>query len=185
MDLEGHAPDSKSSSKWRAFRDDVQSVLKAFDGAKEWPDVIKCLNKLAKALDNKKYEKFVTIPEKLTLCKRLAQCLNPSLPAGVHQKALEVCSTAGLEFHGHLMWVAAVNVHSRLLEHCLRCRWFFGLSLKELGVLGIHVPPAPLQEQRLFFRTTVDSRKIWNFTAGVPRVWSNKLQKSASWVHPL
>jgi hypothetical protein len=30
------------------------------------------------------------IPEKLTISKRLAQCLNPALPAGVHQKTLEV-----------------------------------------------------------------------------------------------
>lgn len=31
-----------------------------------------------------------TIPEKALLSKRLSQCLNPSLPSGVHQKALEV-----------------------------------------------------------------------------------------------
>lgn len=31
-----------------------------------------------------------TIPAKATLSKRLSQCLNPTLPSGVHQKALEV-----------------------------------------------------------------------------------------------
>lgn len=30
------------------------------------------------------------VPHKLLVAKRLSQCLNPSLPSGVHQKALEV-----------------------------------------------------------------------------------------------
>lgn len=30
------------------------------------------------------------VPHKVLVSKRLAQCLNPSLPSGVHQKALEV-----------------------------------------------------------------------------------------------
>lgn len=30
------------------------------------------------------------VPHKVVVAKRLAQCMNPSLPAGVHQKALEV-----------------------------------------------------------------------------------------------
>lgn len=30
------------------------------------------------------------MPHKVVVAKRLAQCMNPSLPAGVHQKALEV-----------------------------------------------------------------------------------------------
>ena len=30
------------------------------------------------------------VPHKVLISKRLAQCLNPSLPSGVHQKALEV-----------------------------------------------------------------------------------------------
>lgn len=33
-----------------------------------------------------------TIPSKAIVAKRLSQCLNPSLPSGVHQKALEVYS---------------------------------------------------------------------------------------------
>ena len=33
---------------------------------------------------------MTTIPSKATVAKRLSQCLNPSLPSGVHQKALEV-----------------------------------------------------------------------------------------------
>lgn len=33
---------------------------------------------------------FKEIPRKLVVSKRLAQCLNPALPTGVHQRALDV-----------------------------------------------------------------------------------------------
>jgi len=36
------------------------------------------------------YTQFKEIPRKLIVAKRLAQCLNPALPTGVHQRALEV-----------------------------------------------------------------------------------------------
>ncbi|KAF9581925.1 hypothetical protein BGW38_000888, partial [Lunasporangiospora selenospora] len=36
------------------------------------------------------YPQFTVIPRSLTVAKRLAQCLNPALPAGVHGKTLDV-----------------------------------------------------------------------------------------------
>eukprot|EP00667_Euglena_gracilis_P000136 EG_transcript_136 len=90
MDLEEQSIDPKLLSKWKAFRDEVQTVLKAFDAAREWPDVMKCIQRLQKALEHKKYERFEAVPEKLTLCKRLAQCLNPTLPPGIHLTTLDV-----------------------------------------------------------------------------------------------
>lgn len=45
---------------------------------------------------------FKEIPRKLIVAKRLAQCLNPALPAGVHQRALDVYS--------HLLAVLGVRV---------------------------------------------------------------------------
>lgn len=35
---------------------------------------------------------FKEIPRKLVVAKRLSQCLNPALPTGVHQRALDVYS---------------------------------------------------------------------------------------------
>ena len=35
------------------------------------------------------YSKFVVIPRKLMIGKRLSQCMHPALPSGVHLKALE------------------------------------------------------------------------------------------------
>ncbi|CAF4977890.1 unnamed protein product [Rotaria sp. Silwood1] len=39
------------------------------------------------------YKQFHSIPKRITLSKRLAQCLHPALPSGVHLKALEVYET--------------------------------------------------------------------------------------------
>lgn len=36
------------------------------------------------------YMQFKEIPKKLIVAKRLSQCLNPALPTGVHQRALDV-----------------------------------------------------------------------------------------------
>ncbi len=38
------------------------------------------------------YIQFKEIPRKVIVAKRLAQCLNPALPTGVHQRALDVYS---------------------------------------------------------------------------------------------
>ena len=38
------------------------------------------------------YMQFKEIPRKVIVGKRLAQCLNPALPTGVHQRALDVYS---------------------------------------------------------------------------------------------
>jgi hypothetical protein len=38
------------------------------------------------------YMQFKEIPRKLLVAKRLSQCLNPALPNGVHQRALDVYS---------------------------------------------------------------------------------------------
>ena len=35
------------------------------------------------------HTKFPVVPRKLTIGKRLAQCMHPNLPSGVHLKALE------------------------------------------------------------------------------------------------
>ena len=36
------------------------------------------------------FPKYAFIPKRVSVCKRLAQCLHPALPSGVHLKALEV-----------------------------------------------------------------------------------------------
>ncbi|GJN77711.1 hypothetical protein PLIIFM63780_001204 [Purpureocillium lilacinum] len=75
---------------YRRYASGVEKALSLFETAlEEWADYISFLNRLLKALQARP-SSVTAIPLKATVAKRLSQCLNPSLPSGVHQKALEV-----------------------------------------------------------------------------------------------
>ncbi|XP_053143077.1 protein dopey-1 isoform X2 [Hemicordylus capensis] len=76
-----------SDSKYRNYVAAVDKALKSFEYSSEWADLISSLGKLNKVLQNN--AKYQVVPKKLTIGKRLAQCLHPALPGGVHRKALE------------------------------------------------------------------------------------------------
>ncbi|KAF7692896.1 hypothetical protein HF521_010506 [Silurus meridionalis] len=76
-----------SDSKYRNYVAAVDKALKNFEYSSEWADLISALGKLNKVLQNN--AKYQVVPKKLTIGKRLAQCLHPALPSGVHRKALE------------------------------------------------------------------------------------------------
>ncbi|RDA87355.1 hypothetical protein CP532_2643 [Ophiocordyceps camponoti-leonardi (nom. inval.)] len=75
---------------YRKYVASVEKVLSQFETAlEEWADYISFLNRLLKSLQVRP-SSVAAIPAKATVAKRLSQCLNPALPSGVHQKALEV-----------------------------------------------------------------------------------------------
>lgn len=76
-----------TDSKFRNYVSSVEKALKNFESSTEWADLIASLNKLKKVFTSTKY---TFIPKRVSVCKRLAQCLHPALPSGVHLKALEV-----------------------------------------------------------------------------------------------
>ncbi|KAM5256860.1 protein DOP1A isoform 2-T2 [Ctenodactylus gundi] len=76
-----------SDSKYRNYVAAIDKALKNFEYSSEWADLISALGKLNKVLQNN--TKYQVVPKKLTIGKRLAQCLHPALPGGVHRKALE------------------------------------------------------------------------------------------------
>ncbi|KAK5056559.1 hypothetical protein LTR84_012090 [Exophiala bonariae] len=79
------ATDSKAVRRYHAG---VERALGLFDASNEWADYIAFLSRLAKSLQASPPD--TDVPFKPTLAKYLALCLKPSLPAGVHQKCLEV-----------------------------------------------------------------------------------------------
>ncbi|KAJ5612987.1 hypothetical protein N7510_006181 [Penicillium lagena] len=80
----------KKDKNYRRYASSVERALSLFDNAlQEWADYISFLSRLLKALQAHPPDQ-PTVPHKVVVAKRLAQCMNPSLPAGVHQKALEV-----------------------------------------------------------------------------------------------
>ncbi|KIW02889.1 uncharacterized protein PV09_05939 [Verruconis gallopava] len=77
---------------YRRYALAVERALSSFDTAQqEWADYISFLNRLLKALQANPPNNHA-IPQAHLIATRLAQCLKPSLPSGVHQKALEVYS---------------------------------------------------------------------------------------------
>ncbi|KAH7907786.1 Dopey, N-terminal-domain-containing protein, partial [Hygrophoropsis aurantiaca] len=77
-----------SDPKFKKYMQQVEKCLNAFDNVHEWADCIAFLKQLLKTFQS--YPQFKEIPHKLVVAKRLAQCLNPALPTGVHQRALDV-----------------------------------------------------------------------------------------------
>ncbi|KIJ53578.1 hypothetical protein M422DRAFT_73885 [Sphaerobolus stellatus SS14] len=74
--------------KFKKYAAQVDKCLQTFDNVQEWADFIAFLTKLLKTFQS--FTQFKEIPRKLIVAKRLSQCLNPALPTGVHQRALDV-----------------------------------------------------------------------------------------------
>ncbi|CAF0777344.1 unnamed protein product [Brachionus calyciflorus] len=78
----------QSDSKYKNYVSSIEKSLKNFESSSEWADLISSLGKLKKCIQS--FPKYQYIPKRVNVCKRLAQCLHPALPSGVHLKALEV-----------------------------------------------------------------------------------------------
>ncbi|KAG9313948.1 Dopey, N-terminal-domain-containing protein [Chiua virens] len=77
-----------SDPKYKKYTLQVEKCLNTFDNVHEWADSVAFLKQLLKTFQS--YLQFKEIPYKLIVAKRLSQCLNPALPTGVHQRALDV-----------------------------------------------------------------------------------------------
>lgn len=73
--------------RYRSYASVIEKALRNFESSSEWADLISSLGKLNKALQSNL--KYSLLPRRLIISKRLAQCLHPALPSGVHLKALE------------------------------------------------------------------------------------------------
>ncbi|XP_043188734.1 protein dopey-1-like [Amphibalanus amphitrite] len=85
LTLEEH--ELRADSKYRQYTATVDKALKSFEYTSEWADLISALGKLNKVLVSN--IKYPVIPSRIVISKRLAQCMHPALPSGVHLKALE------------------------------------------------------------------------------------------------
>ncbi|XP_072253031.1 protein DOP1B [Leuresthes tenuis] len=73
--------------RYRSYAAVIEKALRNFESSSEWADLISSLGKLNKALQSNL--RYSLLPKRLIIGKRLAQCLHPALPSGVHLKALE------------------------------------------------------------------------------------------------
>lgn len=77
----------ENDAKYKKYSLSIEKSLQSFESIDEWADIISFLTKFCKILQS--FPAYHTVPKKILVSKRLAQCLNPALPSGVHQKALE------------------------------------------------------------------------------------------------
>ncbi|GJJ70854.1 hypothetical protein EMPS_03204 [Entomortierella parvispora] len=80
--------DLNNDPRYKKYVQLVERNLQSFDNVNEWADVNPFLLKIMRSFQA--YPQYTVIPRSLTVAKRLAQCLNPALPAGVHGKTLDV-----------------------------------------------------------------------------------------------
>ncbi|KAM3861725.1 protein DOP1B [Diretmus argenteus] len=77
----------QNDHRYRSYAAVIEKALRNFESSSEWADLISSLGKLNKALQSNL--RYSLLPKRLIIGKRLAQCLHPALPSGVHLKALE------------------------------------------------------------------------------------------------
>ncbi|KAF2815048.1 cellular morphogenesis regulator dopa [Mytilinidion resinicola] len=130
----------KKDKSFRRYASGVERALSLFDTAQqEWADYISFLGRLLKAIQAHPVDVPV-IAHSSTVATRLAQCLNPTLPSGVHQKALEVYSyifkIIGKDALNRDLYLYLPGLVSVLSFASLSVRPFF-LSLIETYVLRL------------------------------------------------
>jgi hypothetical protein len=126
----GLTKDAATDPKWRQFSANVDRALASWDAVQEWADYIAFLRRLNKVLVQLKGQ-FDKIPSSSLVALRLASCLHPNLPYGVHVTAIEVYTTVfeildGRELHLQinvwlpgllpLMSYASINVKPLLIQ---------------------------------------------------------------------
>lgn len=75
---------------YRRYHATIERALTLFDVNSDWADYIAFLSRLLKSLDTGKPDGLTDIPCKTRIALCLSRCLQPHLPSGVHQKALDV-----------------------------------------------------------------------------------------------
>ena len=79
------------TKEFKKFEKNLSNILYSSAGASSWSDLLSFTKDVFKQLDDKKEKlNFGLISDKNTLSKRLAQCLNPECPAGVHEVVINI-----------------------------------------------------------------------------------------------
>ncbi|XP_059152409.1 protein dopey-1-like [Physella acuta] len=133
-----------TDSKYRSYITQVEKALRSFEYTSEWADLISALGKLNKVLLS--HLKYPVIPKKVTIGKRLAQCLHPALPSGVHLKALEtydiIFKCIGTQRLAHDLFIYCAGLFP-LLSHAAMSVKPILLTIYErhFVALGRHIKP--------------------------------------------
>ena len=79
------------TKEFKKFDKTLNNILYSSAGASSWSDLLSFTKEITKHLEDKKEKlNFGLISDKNSLSKRLAQCLNPECPAGVHEAVISI-----------------------------------------------------------------------------------------------
>ena len=80
-----------SDKEKEKFEKKLSSILSSATSAKAWSDLLPIVREIFQLLQKTKNNiNFSKLNNKLLLAKRLAQCLNPECPSGVHEVVLDI-----------------------------------------------------------------------------------------------
>ena len=83
--------DKEKEKEKEKFEKKLSSILSSSTSAKAWSDLLPITREIYQLLDKHKDNiNFSMLNNKLLLAKRLAQCLNPECPSGVHEVVLDI-----------------------------------------------------------------------------------------------
>ena len=83
--------DKDKEKEKEKFEKKLSSILSSSTSAKAWSDLLPITREIYQLLDKTKENiNFSKLSNKLLLAKRLAQCLNPECPGGVHEVVLDI-----------------------------------------------------------------------------------------------
>ena len=72
------------------FEKKLTNILNSSGSAKEWSDLLSLIQEILSLLNKNQNLEFAKLSNRYLLSKRLAQCLNPECPSGVHDVVLEI-----------------------------------------------------------------------------------------------
>ena len=80
-----------SEKEFKKFDKTLSSILSSSAGAASWSDLLSFTKEMFRQLEDKKDKfNFGILTDKISLSKRLAQCLNPECPGGVHEVVINI-----------------------------------------------------------------------------------------------
>ena len=72
------------------FEKKLTNILNSSASAKEWSDLLPLIQEILNHLNKNSHLEFSKLSNRYLLSKRLAQCLNPECPSGVHEVVLDI-----------------------------------------------------------------------------------------------
>ena len=79
------------NKEFKKFDKNLTNILSSSSGAASWSDLLPFTKEILQLLEKRKDDfDFSFLTDRITLSKRLAQCLNPECPGGVHEVVIKI-----------------------------------------------------------------------------------------------